>query len=235
LKEAEMSTTTGADAIDTSMQAASPSISSTRVVYLDNLRYLMVVLVVIYHAVAAYALVAPHWVIHDTHTLAADIIRELFDVFMMPVLFFVAGYFALVSLEKKGTWEFLRDKVKRLLVPWALAVFIVAPLALYDQPIKPVQPFRNYWWWYLGQYAVRLRPSEAPVGATTQMIYRFISLLFAFFLVLALVNPLLRKWRGADVRPVDGDLRRSQLPARPQRGPFERARNAGVRVGARLW
>jgi fucose 4-O-acetylase-like acetyltransferase len=33
---------------------------------------------------------------------------------MMPVLFFVAGYFALPSMEKKGLWEFLKDKVRRL-------------------------------------------------------------------------------------------------------------------------
>ena len=73
----------------------STSIASTRVAFLDNLRYLMVVLVVVHHSVAAYAIVAPHWIVHDTNTFAADIIRELFDVFMMPVLFFVAGYFAL--------------------------------------------------------------------------------------------------------------------------------------------
>ena len=89
----------------------------------------MVVLVVLYHAVAAYAIVAPHWIVHDTNTFAADIIRELSDVFMIPILFFAAGYLALVSLKKKGAWKFLKDKVKRLLVPWALAVFIIAPLS----------------------------------------------------------------------------------------------------------
>lgn len=42
---------------------------STRVVFLDNLRYLMIVLVAIYHSVAAYATVAPWWAVHDaTHT-----------------------------------------------------------------------------------------------------------------------------------------------------------------------
>jgi fucose 4-O-acetylase-like acetyltransferase len=107
----------------------------------------MVVLVVVYHSCGAYATVAPHWVVHDTSSSMADVIRELFDVFMMPVLFFVAGYFALTSLEKKGTWEFLKDKVKRLVVPWALAVLIFVPLVVYDQPIKPVRPFWKYWPW----------------------------------------------------------------------------------------
>ncbi len=196
-----MKTTTISGAIDATMPATLKSVASARVTFMDNLRYLMVVLVIVYHAVAAYAIVAPHWTIHDTTTFAADIIRELFDVFMMPVLFFAAGYFTLTSLEKKGVWEFLKDKVKRILIPWALAVLIVAPLALYDQPVKLIRPFWKYWLWYLGQFEIRLRFTQAPVGPTTQMIYWFLSLLFAFFLVFALVYALVRKWRGTVIHP----------------------------------
>lgn len=179
-----------------SIRLATLSVPTTRVLFLDNLRYLMVVLVILYHAVAAYSLVVPHWVIHDSNTLAADLIRELFDVFMMPILFFAAGYFALVSLEKKGFWEFLTDKFRRLMVPWALAALIILPPALYDQPVKPIQPFWKYWLAYLGSFQVQLRFTEAPTGVTTQAIYWFLSLLFAFFLVLALAHAGLRRWRG---------------------------------------
>lgn len=167
--------------------------------FLDNIRYLMIVSVVVYHSVAAYAIVAPHWIVHDTNAFAADIIRELFDVFMMPVLFFAAGYFAFPSLEKKGVWEFLKGKVKRLLVPWALAVLIILPLALYDQPVKPIRPFWLYWLSYLRSFEVRLRFTQAPVGPTTQAIYWFISLLFAFFVVFALVYTLTRRWRSGAI------------------------------------
>jgi len=193
--------TARAAAIDLSQHAASTSIASARVVFMDNIRYLMVVLVLVYHSVAAYAIVAPHWAIHDTNTFAADIIRELFDVFMMPVLFFAAGYFALPSLEKKGVREFLEDKVQRLLVPWALAVLIILPLALYDQPVKPIRPFWKYWLNYLSSFEVRLRFTQAPVGITTQAIYWFISLLFAFFLLFALIYALARRWRGGATLP----------------------------------
>ena len=118
--------------------------TTTRIAFLDHIRYLMVLLVVVYHSVAAYSTVAPHWAVHDTHFLAADIVRELLDVFMMPVLFFVAGYFALPVLEKRGAWGFLNDKVKRLLIPWALVVLVVTPLVFYDQPDQLVRPFRSY-------------------------------------------------------------------------------------------
>lgn len=161
---------------------------AARVAFLDHLRYLMVVLVVVHHAVAAYAGIASHWVAQDTTFPAADTIRELLDVFMMPVLFFAAGYFALPSLQKKGTWGFLRDKAKRLLVPWALAVLVVVPLATYDQPDQLVRPFRTYWPWYMGSFRTGLRSTQMPQGPTTQIVYWFISLLFAFLRCLRLAR-----------------------------------------------
>lgn len=176
-------------------------VALARVAFLDNLRYLMVLLVVVYHSVAAYAAVAPHWLIHDSTSFVADAIRELLDVFMMPLLFFIAGYFALTSLEKKGAWNFIKDKVKRLWVPWTLAVLIVLPLAIYDQPVKAVRPFWKYWLWYLSSFEVRLRFTHGPAGPTTQAIYWFISLLFAFFLLFAVVFALTRRWRGGGRHP----------------------------------
>ena len=177
--------------------------ASTRIGFLDNLRYLMIVFVLVHHSCGAYATVAPHWVIHDTSSLTADIIRELFDVFMMPVLFFIAGYFALASLQKKGAGEFLKEKVKRLLIPWALAVLIFLPLVIYDQPINPVRPFWKYWLWYLSSFETRLRFAQSPEGPTTQAIYWFISLLFAFFLLFALVFALTHRRRIRKIIPAE--------------------------------
>jgi glucans biosynthesis protein C len=158
----------------------------------------MVLLVVVYHAVAAYATVAPHWAIHDTTFFAADIIRELFDPFMMPVLFFVAGYFALPSLEKKGAGEFLKDKGKRLLIPWAVAVLIAVPLLLYLKGAPSVRPFSSYWLWFLGSSQPGI---SLFTGPNQQVIYWFISLLFAFFVVFAIAHTLTRRWRSSAVAP----------------------------------
>ena len=177
-----------------SMPVASKPIALTRIAFLDNIRYLMVLLVVVFHAVGAYSTITPHWQTHDTSFFAADIIRELFDVFMMPVLFFVAGYFALPSLEKKGVGKFLTDKVKQLLIPWGLAVLIFAPLLLYSKAVQPVRPFWSYWLWYLGSFITGI--SFLPPTQTTQMVYWFISLLFAVFVLFALAYTLTRRWRG---------------------------------------
>jgi glucans biosynthesis protein C len=193
--------------------AAAPA--SARLGFMDNLRYLMVVLVVLFHSVGAYAAVAPHWPVHDSAVLWASVLREFLDVFLMPVLFFAAGYFALPSLLKHGQREFLKDKVVRLLVPWALAVFVVLPLALYDTPVKPVRPFWRYWLNYMGSFRTGLRPSETPLGITTQAVYWFISLLFAFFVGFALIQLASRRMRGGTAAPVERPpaSRRSVLAA----------------------
>ena len=107
----------------------------------------------------------------------------------LTVILFVAGYFALPSLLKKGAAEFLRDKVVRLLVPWALCVFVVIPLVYYDLPDQPVRPFSSYWLWYLGSFETRLSTTSGP---EQQSVYWFISLLFAFF---AKPLPWNRVWR----------------------------------------
>ena len=176
----------------------------SRLSFLDNLRYLMILCMVVYHSVGAYASVAPHWVVHDTVSGVADIIRELFDVFMMPLLFFISGFFAPVSLEKKGVWGFIKDKVRRLLFPWALAVLIFLPLLLYDQPSNPVKPFLRFWPWYLSKFEVQLRMTQTPVGLTTQAIYWFISLLFVFFLLFVLVHAVTHRQRSGSNLSAEG-------------------------------
>ena len=173
--------------------------SAPRVAFLDHIRYLMVLLVVVYHSVAAYATVAPHFPYHDTSFFAADIIRELLDVFMMPMLFFVAGYFALASLQKKGVGEFLKDKGKRLLIPWALAVLVLIPLLTYGKAELPVRPFWNYWLWYLGSFETRL--SFLPRTQTNQMVYWFISLLLVFFVLFALAHMVMRQRQSGAALP----------------------------------
>ncbi len=179
--------------------ATSTPITSTRVAFLDHIRYLMIVFVVVYHSVAAYATVAPWWAVHDTSFFAADIIRELLDVFMMPVLFFIAGYFVFPSLEKRGTTEFLKDKGRRLLIPWVLAVVIFIPLLMYDRPDQTIKPFRNYWLWWLGSFKTGLSSLSPFLSQTNQAVYWFVSLLFTLFVLTAVVHTVMRRWRSGAI------------------------------------
>jgi fucose 4-O-acetylase-like acetyltransferase len=50
------------------------------------------------------------------------------DMFMMPTIFFISGYFTHLSLKTKKGWAFLKSRFKRLMIPWLLAVLILLPL-----------------------------------------------------------------------------------------------------------
>ncbi len=96
-----------------------------RVVFLDNLRYLMVLLVVVLHASVSYCNMVPWWAVLDKASVAMDLFLVGSDIFLMPVLFFIAGYFGVSSFQRHGAKNFIKKKFKRLGVP----LLISAPIA----------------------------------------------------------------------------------------------------------
>jgi len=180
------------------------SLSTNRLLFFDMVRNLAMLSVVLYHAVAAYSTVTPHWSVHDGSSMTADMIRQLFDVFMMPVFFFVAGYFALPSLMKQGTWKFLKGKLRRLGVPWLLAILIIVPLLQHVllrkvDVVHLLPPFWQYWIGYLksfGTYQIGLWTPER----TSQIHFWFLSLLLTFFIALGLFQAV----KNRRPRPVEG-------------------------------
>ena len=68
------------------------------------------------------------WYVLDDHkSLLFTFLVVFLDSFPMSVLFFLAGYFALPSFNKKGPALFIKDKFMRLGLPWILGVVFVAP------------------------------------------------------------------------------------------------------------
>jgi hypothetical protein len=114
---------------------------------LAYLRGSLVVLVVAHHSVLAYIdgppsfpkslLTNPPWwrafpVIDPRAQWAGfSLFTGFNDDFFMSLMFFVSGLFVWSSLKRKGNATFLRDRIKRLGIPFVFAAAIVAPLAYY--------------------------------------------------------------------------------------------------------
>jgi glucans biosynthesis protein C len=186
--------------------------AANHLLFFDLVRTVAMLAVVIYHAVAAYSIFTPHWTVHDGHSIIADMIRHLFDVFMMPTFFFIAGYFAILSLTKHGAWKFLHEKFRRIGVPWLLAIFIVIPLVRYAGDLKAsgrlAQPFGQYWITYLMSFG-RLQSGLLTSERMNQMHFWFLSLLLIFFFGLTLwyaANK--RKWQTSGGTPAQGPASR---------------------------
>jgi len=106
---------------------------SGRITFLDNLRAFVIVLVVILHGSMVYMVGAPEWwyVVDTQNSLFFTILVLLIDVPIMLIMFFIAGYFAMPSLVKRGPEQFLKDKFIRVGAPWLVGVFFLAPLTAY--------------------------------------------------------------------------------------------------------
>jgi len=127
------------------------------------------------------------------------------DVALMPILFFVAGYLATPSLQRRGPRGFVREKLVRLGIPWVLGV-VLAPLATYltyvsrNVPMSYLQFWATDFWgslfqqgvyWFLGvlllEFLVLVYAYAFPARATLQAGPRVVqpkARLFAWFVVL---------------------------------------------------
>ncbi len=109
-----------------------PMTSSNRIPYLDNLRVFAVFSVVFHHCSIPYApdIVAARWhIVPDAvkHPIFQWVL-EYIDLYHMPLLFFVAGYFAVLGLEKRSGKAFLLGKAERLLLPCLICLFTLVPI-----------------------------------------------------------------------------------------------------------
>jgi hypothetical protein len=99
---------------------------------MDNLRTIIIALVVLYHVGGVYeaaGLWGWFWIVDDPATISwVGIVGIVFDIFVMPTIFFISGYLTPPSLESKTAWSFVKRKFSRLMVPWVIAVFTLIPL-----------------------------------------------------------------------------------------------------------
>ncbi len=150
-----------------------------RLFFLDNLRAFVIVMVIVLHASITYMIPAPTWwYVVDPHGSALfTIVVLLVDVPLMPALFFVAGYFALPSLVRRGPGGFLREKLVRLALPWAFAVVFLAPLATYMTYVSRHVPTGYLQFWTHDFWGPMFQ----------QSVYWFLGVLFACFVLLTWV------------------------------------------------
>lgn len=120
---------------------------------INNLRFWLVVMVVLHHAVLAYhsffnysdvymvAGIIPisnmiNPIIDSTKFQLFDLITGINDTYFMSTLFFISGLFVWRSLEKKGAKAFVISRLKRLGIPFIIGVLVLIPLAYYPAALQ---------------------------------------------------------------------------------------------------
>ncbi len=122
--------------------------SRSRVTWIDNLRILLTILVILLHLSIGYG--APgDWYYNEegsVSTLSA-ILLTLFvainQAFFMGFFFMVSSYFGPASLRRKGAGPYLRDRFRRLGIPILVYALLVNPMLV---AYLNVQDRGGAWW-----------------------------------------------------------------------------------------
>ncbi len=111
-----------------------PASPSERLHALDAVRAFALLLGIVLHAAMSFLPPGPtrFWFIEDTHpSPTLGIITFAIHVFRMTTFFLMAGFFARMSLHRRGTAGFVRDRLLRIGVPLVVAWPIVfAPMVV---------------------------------------------------------------------------------------------------------
>ena len=139
-----------------SATAPVPAVAPARLVFIDNLRWLMIVLVITMHAAVTYSNMG-RWYYNEKAQLglASRLFFTTYQVwlqaFFMGFLFFIAGYFVPPAFDRKGPARFLRDRAVRLGIPSVLYMFLIGPATIYYLlGVKnPEYSFAKFWGHYV--------------------------------------------------------------------------------------
>lgn len=110
-------------------------VQGSRLAYIDNLRALMIMFVVLVHAAVTYSGLGS-WYYKGNQSV--DFISTVFfalflshtQAYFMSLLFMNSGYFVPGSLEAKGTGRFISGRLLRLGVPLLVYIFVIHPVCV---------------------------------------------------------------------------------------------------------
>lgn len=99
--------------------------------YIDNLRWLMLLILIPYHTAQAWNVWGePNYIIFEGNKFFSSII-VFFSPYFMPVLFILAGISTKLALQKRTGQEYLVERFKRLLIPFVFGTISLMPIMSY--------------------------------------------------------------------------------------------------------
>ena len=107
-----------------------------RLLFIDNVRWVMIILVVSMHSADTYSPLGNWYFTDRTPVTPATLLtfaawQMYLQAFFMGLLFFIAGYFVPGSLHRKGVRKFVRERAFRLGLPVLFYMFVLGPITEY--------------------------------------------------------------------------------------------------------
>jgi hypothetical protein len=177
--------------------AATPQ--SKRLLFIDNLRILLMCGVLVVHLNDTYGAIGD-WEYKDPviNLLTGSILSTLNAILMacgMGIFFLISAYFTPGSYDRKGAASFVRDRLVRLGIPIVIYDLLIQPLAVYLAGGLP----GSYWSFY-GNFLLQTRGITGVVW---------------FLVMLLLFDLLYAGWRGLTSQRSSASATRGTFPSSP--------------------
>lgn len=99
-----------------------------RIHYIDNLRWMTVSLLILFHAAIAYNTWGEaNYIFFEPIKPIASVVTFITPWFM-PLMFLLAGVSSRYSLQKRGTAAFIRERLIRLGIPLVFGIIVLNPI-----------------------------------------------------------------------------------------------------------
>jgi glucan biosynthesis protein C len=102
---------------------------------LDWLRVFATFIVFVYHAAKPFNL-DPWHIQNEQLSAGLDFWAGFLGAWIMPVFFVLSGMSIELSLRSRSSGKFVRERIKRLLIPLALGIFVLSPPQIYIERIS---------------------------------------------------------------------------------------------------
>ena len=177
-------------------EAVSSSAASTRLYYIDKLRFWLTVLVVLHHC---FVVVRIGWIpFHEFWQIdyATNIIATMFltgnQAYFMGLFFFLAGLVTGPSLKRKGSFLFIKDRFLRLMIPYILydyfffqLLFCFVEATWWGPQQGWTESVSDVWIYYYDNYS--------SLNGTHMW---FTLLLFVFNLIMVILLSVFKSWES---------------------------------------
>ncbi len=115
---------------------STPATAETRLLFIDNIRWMLIVLVICHHAGVTYSHLGGWYYLDGPKPgLVATFLFATFltfnQAYFMGFLFLIAGYFVPRAFDSKGAGRFLRDRAARLGLPALFFMLVIHPFTVY--------------------------------------------------------------------------------------------------------
>ena len=160
--------------------------TTNRVYYIDNLRWMTVSLLILYHAAMAYNT----W--GEANYIFLGVVKPIASIvvfispWFMPLMFLLAGISSKYSLRKRGYKTFICERFKRLGIPFVFGILVVNPILSYIADTTHNRYQGNYFVHY-GIYFSRYTDLTGYDGGFTLGHFWFIAVLIVISLVSCLI------------------------------------------------